>query len=127
MHEPGPGERHFDHERLDVYRAAVDFGVWRWETARRLPRGSGDLADQLACAATSIALNIAEGSGERSEPEKRHFFRMARRSATECAAALDLMDRLQLVPPGSTAPGRTLLVRIVSMLTRMTDPPPRGA
>jgi hypothetical protein len=46
------------HEQLDVYVALAD------EVLERLPRGRAYLADQLQRAATSIALNIAEGAGE---------------------------------------------------------------
>jgi len=36
-------------------------------------------------AATSVPLNIAEGAGEYSGAEKSRFYRIAKRSATECA------------------------------------------
>jgi hypothetical protein len=70
---------HFDHERLDVYTAAVDFVVLAHGILSSLPSGHGDLADQLRRAATSIALNIAEGAGEYSKAEKARFYRIARR------------------------------------------------
>ena len=88
----------FDHEKLDVYAAALEFTAWRRGLVRRLPRGNADLTDQLTRAGHSIALNIAEGSGEFSAADKARFFRMARRSATECAAALDLIRREHLLP-----------------------------
>lgn len=99
----GPAH-YFDHGRLDVYRVAIEFAVWRRSTVRRLPKGNGDLADQLARASTSIVLNIAEGSGETSDGDHLHFFRIARRSATECAAALDLISRVGLAPRETLAP-----------------------
>ncbi len=81
---------HFHHRQMDVYRVALDFAVWRH--ALKLPKGNGDLSDQLSRASTSILLNIAEGSGEFSPPDKQRFYRMARRSAVDCAAALDLLE-----------------------------------
>jgi four helix bundle protein len=54
----------FDHEKLDVYTAAVDFIALAHRIIATLPTGHADLADQLRRAATSIALNIAEGAGE---------------------------------------------------------------
>ena len=62
---------------------------------------------------------IAEGSGEFSKPEKARFYRIARRSATECAAVLDVAIRLELVTPSRCEPARELLIRIVSMLVNM--------
>jgi four helix bundle protein len=83
-----------------------------------LPKGRAYLADQLRRAATSIALNIAEGAGEFAAREKARFYRMARRSATECGAVLDVCARLGLGGAAQRlATGKALVHRIVSMLT----------
>jgi four helix bundle protein len=110
---------HFDHEKLDVYNAAVDFVAIAHRILSNLPTGHGDLADQLRRAATSIVLNIAEGAGEFSKAEKARFYRIARRSGTECAAVLDVVVRLELATRAHCEPARELLLRIVSMLTNM--------
>ncbi len=109
----------FDHERLDVYRAAIDFVVLANDVVAQLPRGRGYRADQLQRAATSVPLNIAEGAGEFSRKDKARFYRMARRSATECAAVLDVCHRLELVGDNQFEQGRELLLRIVAMLIGM--------
>jgi len=80
--------QYFDHERLDVFQAAIEFVVMVDRIIQHFPRGKAYLADQFQRAATSISLNIAEGSGEFSNNEKHRFYRMARRSATECAGIL---------------------------------------
>ena len=65
--------------------------------------------------------NIAEGAGRRTPADKAHFFTIARGSATECAAVLELLSaRGRLVPPAHRH-GRSLLIRIVQMLTRMIE------
>ena len=110
---------YFDHEKLDVYVAAIDFAVISDGIVERLPRGRKYLGDQLQRAATSIALNVAEGAGEFSDGEKARFYRMSRRSATECAAILQLCEKLQLAEVGAIAQGRELLLRVVAMLTKM--------
>jgi len=107
----------FDHERLDVYRTALDFVVFANDVVEQLPRGRGHLADQLQRAATSIPLNIAEGAGEFSPAEKARFYRIARRSATESAATLDVLRQLTLLDEQRHSAGRELLIRVVSMLT----------
>jgi hypothetical protein len=56
-----------EHERLDVYRAAIELLVLADEVAAALPRGRGYLADQLRRAASSIPFNIAEGAGDGEE------------------------------------------------------------
>ena len=116
----------FDHERLDVYQAAIDFVVLANDLAERLPRGRGYLADQLQRAATSIPLNVAECAGEFSPAEKARFYRIARRSATECAAILDVCRKLGLANEECHGVGRELLVRVVSMLVRMSRPSGAG-
>jgi four helix bundle protein len=110
----------YDHHRMDVYRVAVQFLAWRHGALTRLPRSS-DLADQLTRASTSIVLNIAEGCGEAPGPERRRFFRMARRSATECDAALDIAAALEVEAPPVLEQGRELLSRILSMLAVLTQ------
>ena len=89
-----------------------------------MPPGRAHFKDQLDRAATSIVLNIAEGAGEFSKDEKQRFYRMARRSATETAAILDVLERRQAVAATVIQPARDLIVRVVSMLVRLasTDP-----
>jgi hypothetical protein len=52
-----------DHERLDVYRLALDFLVFAHQVIERLPRGRSHPCDPLTRASTSIVLNLAEGAG----------------------------------------------------------------
>ena len=111
----------FHHETLDVYQLAIEFVVAADSIAASLPRGRNYVADQLRRAATSIALNIAEGAGEFSPREKGRFYRIARRSATECAAILDVCERLEFGTARHIEAGRDLLHRIVSMLTRLAQ------
>ena len=109
----------FDHEKLDVYVAAIDFVAVADDVVAHLPRGRAYLADQLQRAATSIPLNIAEGAGEFSSSEKARFYRMAKRSATECAAILHVCKELGLIDESRHGTGRELLLRIVPMLVQM--------
>jgi four helix bundle protein len=70
-------------------------------------------------AGSSVTLNIAEGAGEYSLNEKVRFYRMAKRSATECAGILDVCWHLKLINELLYVKGRELLVRIVGMLIKM--------
>lgn len=98
----------FDHERLDVYAAALDFISLTHDIVARFPKGRSSLADQLERAATSIALNIAEGCGEYSPKEKSRFYRMALRSAAERAAVLDVASRFHAATPTHARNGKDL-------------------
>jgi four helix bundle protein len=82
-------------------------------------RRVGALRDQLDRASVSVALNIAEGAGRRTARDKAHFFTIARGSATECAAILDLLSARGLIAPAAHRQGRGLVIRIVQMLTRL--------
>jgi four helix bundle protein len=115
------GELLLEHERLDVYRAALAFDAAAHKAVPR--RGHRVLREQLDRASTSIVLCIAEGAGRRSAPDKRRFYEMARGSATESAAVLDILRNRGLLTPDSHSRARALLVRIVQMLTRMSGPP----
>ena len=109
----------FDHERLEVYKRTLDFVVAADAIRKELPAGHRALADQLDRAAVSIALNIAEGAGEFAPREKARFYRIARRSATECAAILDVAARLDLVDQAQIASAKEQLRVIVAMLVVM--------
>ncbi len=109
----------FDHERLDVYQVAIDFVAFADDVVERLPRGRRYLADQFQRAALSVPLNVAEGAGEFSHNDKKRICRMALRSATECAAILDVCRRLEIAQEPLLSSGREYLFRIVSMLTRL--------
>ena len=109
----------FDHEKLDVYQAAIKFVGLADGIVKGLPRGRSYLADEIRRAAASIPLNIAEGAGEYSRKDKARFYRIALRSATESAALLDVCSQLSLADARLVSTGRDLLLRIVPMLTRM--------
>ncbi len=113
--------RYFDHEKLDVYQAAIELVVLIDEVIDLLPRGKSYIIDQLQRAGTSVPLNIAEGAGEYSIHEKCRFYRIAKRSATECAGILDVCLNLQLIEEKSYMKLRELLLRIVSMLIKMAQ------
>jgi four helix bundle protein len=111
--EPRP-DAWLEHDRLDAYRVSLEFQ----QLAARLCRGKGlgALRDQLDRASVSICLNTAEGAGRTSPAEKCYFFSIARGSATESGAALDLLLARGLVSPADHRSARSLLIRIVSML-----------
>ena len=114
-----PKTGYFDHEKWDVYQVSLELVILISDVVEQLPRGKGHLADQLQRAGTSVPLNIAEGAGEDSVNEKARFYRMAKRSATECASIIDVCQRLKLIDEQRYVEGRKLLLRIVAMLTKM--------
>lgn len=64
----------FKFESLRVYQLALDYVDLVYDVAEKLPRSEQyNLCDQIKRAATSIALNIAEGSTGQSDPEQARF------------------------------------------------------
>jgi four helix bundle protein len=92
----------FDHEKLRVYQEALAFALW--------------IETILDRARTSILLNIAEGNGRFTAADRCRFFDMARGSALECAACLDLLAVISVIDSKELAHGKMILEKIVSML-----------
>lgn len=61
-------------------------------------------------------MNIAEGNGKFTAKDRCRFFDIARGSALECAAVLDVLVRRKKVEEEVAEVGKTMLVEIVSML-----------
>jgi four helix bundle protein len=110
----------FAHEKLDAYRAAVEFLEVADRLAKRLPKTKGQLGDQLTRASEGIVLRIAEGAGaEYRSADQKRYFRSARGSAMECAAVLDICRLRHVGSAEQLARGRALLLRLVQMLSRL--------
>ena len=105
-----------DFEKLDCYQVALQFNAL---AARLVPRGHRELRDQLTRAALSISLNIAESAGRTSPADKARFFSIARGSAMECAAIIDVLASSGIAAIGLCREARRLLIRMVQMLTKI--------
>jgi four helix bundle protein len=106
-------------DRLDVYRVSLEF---QGLAARLASRIRGEPRSQLDRASLSITLNVAEGAGRRSRADRQRFYSIARGSALECAAILDVLAARGQLALGDLRRGRAFVVRIVQMLTRLTRP-----
>jgi len=108
----------FDHEKLDVYRESIAFCGWAGELLAAISARAA-VKDQLDRASTSIPLNIAEGNGKFSQRDRARFLEIARGSALECAACLDVMVVRALVAEENVGGAKEQLSRIVQMLMGM--------
>jgi four helix bundle protein len=87
---------YFDHEKLDVYQESIAFCGWVGELLEQISAKEA-AKDQLDRASTSLPLNIAEGNGKFSTVDRARFLEIARGSALECAACLDVLVARKLV------------------------------
>jgi four helix bundle protein len=107
--------RRFDHEKLEVYQTALAFITWLEPILQEQPKSLA-VTNQLDRASTSIPLNIAEGNGKFTGPDRCRFFDNARGSALECAGALDVLVAKGRCAEEEVLPGKNRLLSIVSML-----------
>ncbi|MDQ5977710.1 MAG: hypothetical protein QG602_682 [Verrucomicrobiota bacterium] len=105
----------FDHEKLRAYQEALKFSAWVEPVIERLPAKLA-ARDQLDRASTSIVLNIAEGNGKRSHPDRCRYFDISRGSALECAACLDVLVARKKLAAADIAEGKVILVGVVSLV-----------
>jgi len=77
-----------------------------------------DLADQIRRAATSVTMNLAEGTG-RSGKERAYHYRIARGSVLEVRGGLDAAEAWGYVEKDRAAEAWRLADRIAGMLWRL--------
>lgn len=106
---------HFDNEKLAAYQLSIDFVGWITEVLENVPKPLF-VYDQLNRASTSIPLNIAEGNGKFTSPDRCRYSDNARGSALECAATLDVLVAKKKATEAQVVSGKEILHRIVSTL-----------
>jgi len=88
----------FKFERLDVWQNSLDYLTLIYRIADDLPEDERyNLRSQIIRAATSVNLNIAEGSTGQSDAEQVRFLGMALRSLLETVACLHIIHRMNFV------------------------------
>ena len=81
-------------QKLEIYQLALAYLDRAYELGDKLPRSEEyNLKSQFIRAATSIVLNIAEGSTGQTDAEQHRFLGLALRSYLETIACLDIMAR----------------------------------
>ena len=104
-------------QSLLVYQLSLDYIDQVYDLVNGLPVSEKfNLSSQLVRAATSIALNLAEGSTAQSNQEQVRFLTIALRSYLETIACLDLIQRRNYLSPekmlGVRSTGRTLFYKL---------------
>jgi four helix bundle protein len=101
-----------------AYTNALDLIRSLAPVVEKLKAFDSNIADQVTRAATSVALNISEGS-KRAGKDRRRFYVMAQGSAQELRGALDTADAWGWRVDAQTA--RALLDREHAMLGRLCN------
>jgi four helix bundle protein len=105
----------FDHEKLLVYQEALGFIRWLEPVLEKVPHSTA-VYGQLDRCSTSVPMNIAEGNGKYTAPDRCKYFDIARGSALECAAGLDVLVAKGKANDQEVQSGKEMLHGIVSKL-----------
>src|SRR5687767_6265078 len=107
-----------DYHQLEIWQRAIAFVVDLYRFSAQLPEAERyNLGGQLRTAATSVPLNIAEGSGCTTDGDFARFLGYAYRSLKEVITCLELCQRLYPSLPIQPA---TSLIEEGNQISRMT-------
>ena len=94
----------FRFERLEIWQLAVNFAEAVYELTEKFPKDEiFGLSSQLKRAATSISLNIAEGTGRSSRKDFAHFLDIATGSVFEVVTAVTIARNRAIMAEGHYA------------------------
>ena len=87
----------FDFEKLEVYKKIRKVNIELLKFIYATPDMDPFLRDQLKRASLSILLNLSEGTGRMSLPDKKRFLTIARSSTFETVTILQVLLDLQIL------------------------------
>ena len=104
-------------KKLKVYDKAIDLGCEVRKMLKKYPRDEMfALSQQFRRAVDSIALNIAEGSGNSSNKEFSRFLDYSIRSTYECICCLDISMKNEFITTTQHATMFTQTDEVIAML-----------
>ena len=106
-------------QRFQAYDAALAMVAALRPVLAQLAKGDRALTDQVRRAASSVALNLAEGN-RRNGQDRMQFFRIAAGSAAEVRAALEVAQAWGMIDTAAVAEAE--LDRVLAMVWRLTHP-----
>jgi len=105
------------HEKLDVWKRAIDFVVTVYKMTESFPRDERfGLISQIRRAAVSVAANIAEGAGRHTSKEFKYFLSNAQGSVSELATEPLIAQKLGYLKKETFDIGNTELTSIGRMI-----------
>lgn len=85
-------------QNLEVYQIAKSLAVETYQTTRKFPADEKfSLTQQMNRAAISVASNIAEGSGRKTDKDRIHFITMAYGSLMELVCQYEISCNLGFI------------------------------
>lgn len=110
------------HTKLDAYALARKLVLECYQLSKKFPDYEKfGLVQQIRRAATSVSLNIAEGSSRRTKAERRRFYEIARSSVVEIDAILDACFDLHYCNKNDMDPTGVMISRCFKTLTGLMN------
>ncbi|WP_378176987.1 four helix bundle protein [Aquimarina sp. SS2-1] len=109
----------FNFEDLTVYQKGLDFVDSVYDTCKKFPNTETyNLSSQYIRAATSITLNISEGSGN-TEAQSNRYLQIALGSIRERIVCSTIAKKRNYISHESDQDARTKLVELSKMITSL--------
>jgi four helix bundle protein len=116
----------FNFEKLLVYQKALDYIDFVYSLTGKFPKDElFGLTSQFKRAASSIALNIGEGSGG-TTAEFKNFIRISFRSLNECVVCTTIAKRRNFITEEEQEKSRLQLLEIVRMFSELRNSLPKA-
>lgn len=110
------------HQKLDIYKISRAFVKSCYKASNAFPAEEKfNMISQVRRAALSVHLNIAEGASRKSEIERKRFYEIARGSAIEIDAALDLAEDMGYCIKENMQELGENMIRCFSMLSKLIN------
>ncbi len=88
----------FHFEKLEIWKLSIDLTVKIYKITKSFPSEEKfGITSQIRRAVTSVAANIAEGSGRKSVKDKARFFQISYSSLMEVLSFLIISSKLSFV------------------------------
>ena len=112
----------FSYKKLIVWQKGMLLLKTIYLTTEKFPKSEEYfLKSQLRRAAISVVSNIAEGSGRKSDLERKRFYEIARSSAIEIDSQLEASVLLNYINEADCHEANGLLLEVFKMLSKMID------
>ena len=110
------------HSDLDVYKCSRKLVLECYRLSKTFPDSERyGLVQQIRRAATSVTINLAEGSSRRSSAERKRYFEISRGSIVEIDAIFDIIVDLEYNTEEDLLEIGDLLLRCFKMLSAMMN------
>ena len=108
------------HTELDVFVVSKAFVLSCYKATKSFPTEEKfALTQQIRRAALSVHLNVAEGCSRKSATERKRFYEVARGSAIEVDAAVDIAVALGYTSRQALTELGSFLIRTFQLISKM--------